>query len=106
MKKKILYILLIIFAVFLTYTAYVTNNPVSPSEYKHVSCANGCSSDFINKLFDLCVDLLIWLGDKLGISYEAINIWIFVIIEPIIFIIMLVLIIRYRLKIKKLTNQK
>ena len=75
-------------------------------QYNHISFANESSSDFINKLFDLCVDLLIWLGDLLGISYEAINIWIFVIIEPIIFIIMLVLIIRYRLKIKKLTNQK
>ena len=75
-------------------------------KYNHISFANGSSSDFINKLFDLCVDLLIWLGDLLGISYEAINIWIFVIIEPIIFIIMLILIIRYRLKIKKLTNQK
>lgn len=75
-------------------------------KYNHISFDNGSSSDFINKLFDLCVDLLIWLGDLLGISYEAINIWIFVIIEPIIFIIMLILIIRYRLKIKKLTNQK
>lgn len=75
-------------------------------QYNHISFANESSSDFINKLFDLCVDLLIWLGDLLGISYEAINIWIFVIIEPIIFIIMLILIIRYRLKIKKLTNQK
>ena len=32
MKKKILYSLLIILAVFVTYTAYVINNPVSPLE--------------------------------------------------------------------------
>ena len=73
-------------------------------QYKHVSCSNGCSTDFINKVFDLCVDLLIWTGDKLGISYEAINILIFVIIEPIIFIVMLVWIIRLKRKIKKLSK--
>ena len=60
--------------------------------------------NFINKLFDLCVDLLIWVSDKLGISYEAINIWIFVIIEPIIFIIMISYIIHLRRKIKKLNK--
>ena len=32
MKKKILYSLLIILAVFIAYTAYVINNPVSPLE--------------------------------------------------------------------------
>ena len=32
MKKKILYTLLTILAVFLTYAAYVINNPVSPLE--------------------------------------------------------------------------
>jgi hypothetical protein len=42
MKKKILYTLLIIIAVFITYSAYVINNPVSPletvsSDYSDVS---------------------------------------------------------------------
>ena len=55
--------------------------------------------DFINKVFDLCVDLLIWGGDKLGMSYEAINVWIFVIIEPVIFIAMILYIIHLRNKI-------
>ena len=54
-------------------------------------------TDFINN--DLCVD-------KLGISYEAINIWIFVIIEPIIFIIMISYIIHLRRKIKKLNKNE
>ena len=75
-------------------------------QYNHVSGLNGCSTDFINKLFDLCVDLLIWVSDKLGVSYEAINIWIFVIIEPIIFIIMISYIIHLRRKIKKLNKNE
>lgn len=37
-----------------------------------------------HKLFFACVDFLTWLGEKLGLTYEAVNIWIFCIIWPII----------------------
>ncbi len=43
----------------------------------------------MNKAFKWCVDLLVYLAAKLNMTYEAINIWIFVIIEPIVFIILL-----------------
>jgi hypothetical protein len=36
----------------------------------------------INRVFDACVSLLLYCADRLGISYEAINIWIFVILWP------------------------
>ena len=55
----------------------------------------------MDNLFDTCVEFLGWLGDVVGLSYKEINIWIFVIIEPIIFILMLVWIIRLRNKIYK-----
>ncbi len=35
------------------------------------------------KVFDLCVELLRWMADKCGISYEAINVWNFRIIWPL-----------------------
>jgi len=38
----------------------------------------------MNRLFDLCVDLLFWLSHLTGLSYKEINIWLFVIIHPII----------------------
>jgi len=60
--------------------------------------------DFINKVFDLCVDLLLWVGDKLGMSYEAINVWIFVVIEPVIFIVLVLYIIHLRNKINTLAK--
>jgi hypothetical protein len=44
-------------------------------------------------LFDLCVDLLIDWAKMLGMSYKEINIYIFCIIEPIIFLVMLGIII-------------
>ena len=54
----------------------------------------------MNELFDLCENLLIVWSENLGMTYKDLNVWIFVIIEPIIFIIMLVWIIRLRKKIK------
>jgi hypothetical protein len=37
----------------------------------------------MDNLFDACVEFLRWLGDIVGLSYKEINIWIFVIIEPL-----------------------
>ena len=61
----------------------------------------------MNEIFDACVELLHYWGDIVGLTYKEINVWIFVIIEPIIFIVMLVWIIRLRKKInllKKINN--
>ena len=43
----------------------------------------------MNKTFKWCVNLLEALALKMHMSYEEVNIWIFVIIEPIIFLFML-----------------
>ena len=54
----------------------------------------------MDNLFDACVEFLRWLGTLVGLSYKEINIWIFVIIEPIIFILMLFWILKLRRKLK------
>jgi hypothetical protein len=59
----------------------------------------------MNKTFRWCVELLEYLAAKLHITYEAINIWIFVIIQPIIFFIMLYIIYRQHAVIKTLKHQ-
>lgn len=38
----------------------------------------------MSELFDICVDILYWIGDVTGVGYKAANIWIFVIIHPAI----------------------
>ena len=38
----------------------------------------------IDKIFMLCVHLLQWLADKLGMTYNEVNVWIFCVIWPII----------------------
>jgi hypothetical protein len=38
----------------------------------------------MNEVFDICVAILIWIADLFEITYKEANIWIFVIIEPIL----------------------
>lgn len=42
----------------------------------------------MDSLFDLCVHILEVCAKSVGMTYKEVNIWIFVIIEPIIFILM------------------
>lgn len=43
----------------------------------------------INRLFDLCVDMLSDMASTVGMTYKEINIWIFCIIEPIVFLLLI-----------------
>ncbi len=60
----------------------------------------------MNEVFDICVAILIWIADLFEITYKEANIWIFVIIEPILFIAMLYMIIKQRREIKLSKNRK
>jgi hypothetical protein len=62
--------------------------------------------NFVNSLFDWCVRILIDGANLLGISYNEINIWIFCIIEPIAFVLMLAVIIWQYRRITKLKANK
>ena len=59
----------------------------------------------MNKAFDWCVDILRHYAKVLGITYEEINIWIFCIIEPIIFFVMLGMLIHYFYRVKALKKR-
>ena len=48
----------------------------------------------MNYIFDKCVELLLWLGPVFNLTYKEINVLIFVIIEPTIFMIMLYIILK------------
>jgi len=58
----------------------------------------------MNELFDRCVNILYLIGETCNISYKEANVWIFVIVEPILFLAMLYIIIKQRKKIKHLKN--
>jgi hypothetical protein len=56
----------------------------------------------MEQIFDLCVQLLILLGHITGLGYVGINVIIFCIIEPIVFVLMTYVIYRQWKKIKML----
>ena len=47
--------------------------------------------NWIDTVFRICVYILVDLADLIGISYEALNIWVFVIIQPLLIILLFVL---------------
>ena len=59
-----------------------------------------------NKIFDDCVNLLIYLAKLTHTTYIEINVIIFCIIEPIIFFVMLYVIIKQRKQLKKFRTMK
>ena len=58
----------------------------------------------INKIFNYCETLLYDWADILGISYELLNIIIFVIGYPLLVLFLLTIVFRQRSKIKQLTR--
>lgn len=60
----------------------------------------------MHELFDICVDVLYWIANLFDITYKEANIWLFVIIEPILFVIMLVIIIWQRGRIFELKKPR
>ena len=55
----------------------------------------------MNELFYVCVDLLKRLAAITGMTYEEVNIWVFVIIHPLITLILLIILI-----VKSMRNGK
>lgn len=53
----------------------------------------------MNQLFDLCVELLLWLAGMLGLTYEAINIWIFCVIWPLLSVVAIIYIVVLRRRV-------
>ena len=58
----------------------------------------------MHELFDICVDILIWIGDVTGVGYKPANIWIFVIIHPMITLFTFIAAFIYARKYYKLRN--
>jgi hypothetical protein len=54
---------------------------------------------WIDEIFNFCVRLLYDIGGILGITYEEINVWLFVVIWPIVSLTLFAEVIRLRLKI-------
>ena len=61
---------------------------------------------WIDETFNFCVRLLYDIGGVLEMSYEEINVWLFVIIWPIASLLLFAEVIRLRLKLSFLNNSR
>ena len=59
----------------------------------------------IDSVFDLCVRLLLWLADLLGVSYNEINVWFFCVIWPVFTLTLVGLVVCQWVKIRKLKRE-
>ena len=62
----------------------------------------GSGVNWIDAIFRFCVVLLVDIGKLLGISYEALNIWVFIIIQPLVTLILFIWVLRLRRTIKNI----
>ena len=60
----------------------------------------------MNQIFDWCVHVLVYWAGIFGITYKELNVWVFVIIWPILTIILVVIILKQRQVIQRLSKSK
>jgi hypothetical protein len=56
----------------------------------------------MDAIFDWCVAVLVYFAGVFGITYKEINVWVFVIIWPLISIALVVIIVVQRIRIRRL----
>jgi hypothetical protein len=54
----------------------------------------------MHELFDICVDILILIADVTGLTYKEANIWVFVIIHPLITLLLFMMVLRLNNRLK------
>ena len=59
----------------------------------------------MDQIFDWCVSVLVYWANILGITYKEINVWVFVIIWPILTIALVAVIIRQQQRIRQLSKK-
>jgi len=56
----------------------------------------------MDAIFDWCVDVLVYFAGVFGITYKEINVWVFVIIWPILTLTLFVILIVQQMRIRRL----
>ncbi|HZM21528.1 MAG TPA: hypothetical protein VFC02_07285 [Anaerolineales bacterium] len=59
----------------------------------------------MDQIFDWCVNVLVYWAGILGITYKEINVWVFVIIWPILTVIMFGVIVMQQRRIHQLSSK-
>lgn len=59
----------------------------------------------MDQIFDWCVNVLVYWANLIGITYKEINVWVFVIIWPILTIVLLAVIVWQGRRIRQLSKK-
>ena len=79
----------------------IGNDALDGEYLRALKTMGGSGINWIDAIFRYCVVLLVNIAKVLGISYEALNIWVFIIIQPLIILILLGWVLKLRRKIRK-----
>lgn len=58
----------------------------------------------MDRIFDWCVNVLVYGAGILGMTYKEINVWVFVILWPVLTVLLIGIIVRQHRTIKKLSQ--
>ena len=59
----------------------------------------------MDQVFDWCVDILVYWAGILDITYKEINVWVFVIIWPVLTVILIGIIVAQRRMIRNISKK-
>jgi len=100
--KRLLPVLMV-FGVFLGSAGGSLGHEGLDGEYlRALKTMGGSGINWIDAIFRYCVVLLVDIARFLDISYEELNIWVFVIIQPLIIVFLFLWVLRLRKRIKRL----
>jgi hypothetical protein len=60
----------------------------------------------MDPIFDWCVNVLVYWAGMLGITYKEINVWVFVIIWPLLTVLLTGIIVAQQRKIRQLSRER
>ena len=79
----------------------IGNDALDGEYLRALKTMGGSGINWIDAIFRYCVVLLVNIAKVLGISYEALNIWVFIIIQPMIIVVLLGWVLKLQRKVKK-----
>lgn len=57
-----------------------------------------------DQLFDICVQILVWIAKESNMTYQEVNVWLFCVIWPIFTVYLMIRIAYLKYKIRKTLN--
>ena len=82
----------------------IGNEGLDGEYFRALKTVGGSGINWIDAIFRYGVVLLVNFAKILGISYEELNIWVFIIIHPLITLILFIWVLSLYRKIKKLNS--